>query len=162
MPSRSMFNKILLAVGSDNPSWEHVHVAGRLAARFGAQLTIVSVHRAVSQALGEPQYSQTLLPRLDEVETVLESARSIAMAEGAAEPSTESLEGDPVERIATLADGGGFDLLVIGTRQRGRIGSALLGSVSAGVAAHAHVPVLVVPESATAVRKGGADTSGVA
>jgi nucleotide-binding universal stress UspA family protein len=157
-----MFNKILLAVGSDNPSWEHVHVAGRLAARFGAQLTIVSVSRPVSPTLGEPLYSQTLLPRLGEAETVLEGARSIAMAEGAAEPSTESLEGDPVERIATLANRGGFDLLVIGTRQRGRIGAALLGSVSAGVAARAHVPVLVVPESATATRKGSAGVSGVA
>jgi nucleotide-binding universal stress UspA family protein len=142
-----MFEKILLAVGSDNPSWEHVHVAGRLAARFGARLDIVSVYRPVSLALGEPLYSEAATRRLEEADAVLKKARSVAMAEGAAEPNTESLEGDPAERIATHARSGGFDLIVIGTRQRGRIGAALLGSVSAGVAARAHVPVLVVPES---------------
>ena len=157
-----MFKKILLAVGSDNPSWEHVHVAGRLAARFGAELTIVSVHKPVSLTLGEPLYSETAIPRLDEAQTLLEKARSIAMAEGAFEPSTESIEGDPIERIATFASHGRFDLIVIGTRQRGRIGAALLGSVSSGVAAHARVPVLVVPEAATAAPDGGGEMSGVA
>jgi nucleotide-binding universal stress UspA family protein len=145
-----MFDKILLAVGSDNPSWEHVHVAGRMAARFGAKLAIVSVHKPVSLTLGEPLYSETAIARLEEAQAVLENARAVAIAEGANEPSIEAIEGDPVERIAALAGHGGFDLIVIGTRQRGRLGAALLGSVSAGVAAHAHVPVLVVPEAASA------------
>jgi nucleotide-binding universal stress UspA family protein len=141
-----MFNKILLAVGSDNPSWEHVHVAGRLAARPGVSLSIVSVRRPVSLNLGEPLYSETSIPRLEEADTVLSQAREAAIAEGADNPSVESLEGDPVARIAEFASHGEFDLIVIGTRQRGRLGAALLGSVSAGVAAHAGVPVLVVPE----------------
>jgi nucleotide-binding universal stress UspA family protein len=38
----------------------------------------------------------------------------------------------------------------MGTHRHGRIGAALLGSVSAGVAARAGRPVLVVPEPSSA------------
>ena len=46
---------------------------------------------------------------------------------------------------ALLAAAGGADLLVVGTRGRGAVESALLGSVSAYAVHHSRVPVTVVP-----------------
>jgi len=43
-----------------------------------------------------------------------------------------------------LADSKGADLIVVGSRGRGPVGSALLGSVSHGVVRQAKRPVLIV------------------
>ncbi|WP_210604900.1 universal stress protein [Brevibacterium oceani] len=59
-------------------------------------------------------------------------------------PVTTSVPvGDPKEVLASAS--GRAQLLVLGTRGRGRIKSALLGSVSRGVLDHAEGPVMVVP-----------------
>ncbi len=142
-----MYDRILLAVGGDDPSFEPARVAGRLASRLGARLTIVSVHRTTPQVLGEPYYTASVHDRLKETEAILDSARRAAEGAGAL-VEVEALEGPPVERIVDLARSGGYGLIVIGTRRLGRVQSALLGSVSAGVAAHSPIPVLVVPEPA--------------
>jgi nucleotide-binding universal stress UspA family protein len=47
-----------------------------------------------------------------------------------------------------------MDLMVCGSRGRGRPTSALLGSVSARLVAHGHCPVLVVPPSVGAYPPG--------
>ena len=145
-----MFDRILVAVGGHDTSLEPARAAGRLACLLGSELTIVSVHRPAPSVLGEPFYSESLIPRLQEAEATLEGARAAAVAEGAFEPQVESLEGDPAGRIGNLARDGGFGLVVMGTRRRGRVEAALLGSVSAAVAAHSAVPVMIVPEQASA------------
>jgi nucleotide-binding universal stress UspA family protein len=62
------------------------------------------------------------------------------------------LEGDPRERILTEAEVWGADLVVLGARGLGAVGSFLLGSVSTGVVQHAHCPVLVVKGRRPALR----------
>src|SRR6266536_2635351 len=52
--------------------------------------------------------------------------------------------GQPDEVILARLRDGRHDLLVMGTRGLGRVGSALLGSVSQAVLHQARVPVLVV------------------
>lgn len=142
-----MYDRILLAVGGDDPSFEPARVAGRLAHLLGARLTITSVHRPTPQVLGEPYYTDSVHERLEETEAILAHARRVAEAEGA-RAEVERLEGPTIERIVDHAREGGYGLIVIGTRRLGRLQSALLGSVSAGVAAHSPIPVLVVPEPA--------------
>jgi nucleotide-binding universal stress UspA family protein len=143
-----MFGKILLAAGGQEAS-EPARVAGRLCRELGARLTIISVYPHTIELLGEPTYGETLNKRLEEADDALAAASRVASAEGAGQPDTDKLEGDPVERIVKVAHDGDFELIVMGTRRRGRIEAALLGSVSAGVAARAGVPVLIVPEHKT-------------
>ena len=57
----------------------------------------------------------------------------------------EHLRRDGADReIALLAEEEGADLIVMGSRGRGRIRRVLLGSVSESVVRHAHCPALVV------------------
>ena len=48
------------------------------------------------------------------------------------------------EQIVAEAEEGGHDLVVLGSRGRGRLASTLLGSVGGDVHFHLHVPLLVV------------------
>jgi nucleotide-binding universal stress UspA family protein len=48
-------------------------------------------------------------------------------------------------KLLELADEQGAEAVVVGSRGIGRVESALLGSVSAGLLGHSHLPVLVVP-----------------
>jgi nucleotide-binding universal stress UspA family protein len=59
--------------------------------------------------------------------------------------------GDPAEEILRLVREEPIDLICMGTRGRGRVRGALLGSVSAAVLHHSPVPVVVIhppPEAA--------------
>jgi nucleotide-binding universal stress UspA family protein len=104
----------------------------------------MTVYHAPSDALGEPNYSRALEEALAEAQRILEEARRVALNAGGPEPKVEWLAGQPAETIVETARAGDYDLVVVGTLGRGRLGAALLGSVSSAVAAHAGRPVLVV------------------
>jgi nucleotide-binding universal stress UspA family protein len=57
--------------------------------------------------------------------------------------------GGRVEGLIAVCEDEDADLLVLGSRGRGRIASALLGSVSMRVAPRAPCPVAIVPEGAS-------------
>lgn len=52
--------------------------------------------------------------------------------------------GGPVDRIVEVAEGQGYDLVIMGTRGHGGLEGAFLGSVASGVVRKSKVPVLVV------------------
>jgi nucleotide-binding universal stress UspA family protein len=54
------------------------------------------------------------------------------------------LDGDPARELLKLAREGDFDVIVMGSRGRGRMTAALLGSVSNRVMHDADVPVIVI------------------
>ena len=60
---------------------------------------------------------------------------------------TRIAEGVPDRRIIEAAVDGGADLIVMGSRGRGRLRGALLGSTSQAVLHHSPVPVLVAHAS---------------
>lgn len=63
--------------------------------------------------------------------------------------------GEVAEEVVGLAEELDVDLIVVGTRGRGVIGRALMGSVSDSVVRHAHCPVVVARSQETSDSPGG-------
>jgi nucleotide-binding universal stress UspA family protein len=76
------------------------------------------------------------------LDTEVEKARSA----GGTVAQAYLREGGVAAEIVALAEELGAGLIVMGSRGRGGIGRALMGSVSDAVLRHAHCPVLVVRE----------------
>jgi nucleotide-binding universal stress UspA family protein len=57
---------------------------------------------------------------------------------------THLREGRAEEEIVEVAEEIGAGLIVLGSRGQGRLGRALMGSVSDAVVRHAHCPVTIV------------------
>lgn len=140
------FKRILVAVDGSDQALEAARVASRLARAVGGRLMLLTVYHEPSPALGEPNYSTALHEALDDARRTIERARQVVVEVGGPEPETEWLAGSPAETIMSAARDGEYDLVVMGTRGRGRLGAALLGSVSSAVAAGAGRPVLVAGE----------------
>jgi nucleotide-binding universal stress UspA family protein len=106
--------------------------------------TLLIVHApdgAAAAAPGEPA-----LRALDEEgERLLGAHAAAASARQPGVAVTTMLSHDPAADIL-IALSGDADLLVVGTHGRGGNLASILGSVSHRVAAHAHCPVVVVPE----------------
>ena len=76
-------------------------------------------------------------------------AEQVRMVEGAGAPVEEAhlnIDERPDRTIVHLSEDLGVGLIVMGSRGRGGMRRALMGSVSDAVVRHAHCPVLVVRE----------------
>lgn len=138
--------KILMATDGSASAHEAVGVGVELAAEHGAEVTFIHVFPAdnyvIAARLGPA------LPKPDEVDTdenevALRQAANVADAAGVSYV-LERVSGDTVDEIVTAADSMDADVIVIGSRGRGRMTSALLGSVSRGVLSESRRPVLIV------------------
>jgi nucleotide-binding universal stress UspA family protein len=141
------FTRILVAVDGSGHGGHATRLGARLARALGARLMLLTVYAEPSASLGEPNYSEALTEALDEARRILDEAREVVRQAAGPDPETESLGGAPADTIVSVARDGDYDLVVVGTRGRGRLGAALLGSVSSAVAARAGRPVLVVGEA---------------
>jgi anti-anti-sigma factor len=118
--------------------------AAGLARRRGARLESLIVFRGVAfggtstaGALGYRSANDTLHRMLT---TQLDAALA-AVGEGG--DTRRVLSGDPAAELSKAS--ARLDLLVLGSRGRGRVTAAPLGSVSGAVMRSAHCPVVVVP-----------------
>ncbi len=145
--------RILTAVDGSALSPKAVTFAADLAAKYGAELIVVTVAQELSAALiaeletyVRQEHSDKPLSELGSAnaETVLADTRLEAQANGARRISTRSFSGDPAEEIIALTEDLRSDLIVIGSRGHGRLAGLLLGSVAQKVLAHAACPVLLV------------------
>lgn len=116
-----------------------------LAQQTGAAVTFLAVRPAPIPVLGDPFYQRKVSEDLAALRPAVGRAVADADRRGVV-ADYEILEGDPGEQIVRLARLRDADLIVVGSRGRGAVASAVLGSVSQRVVHDADRPVLVVNE----------------
>ena len=90
----------------------------------------------------EQEYREIVAARRDAAETILGDAVSVLGLDAAVEKV--AVEGEPGRALCDLAAERGATVIVAGTRGRGGLRRAVLGSVSDHLVRHAPCPVLVV------------------
>ena len=115
--------KIVIATDGSSSSAQAIEFGLELASEHAAQVTFVYVAPALDRA-------------------PLEDALALA-AEHDVDAKAELLAGPPADEIVAYADTIDADLIVLGSRGRGALATALLGSVSRAVLHEARRPVLV-------------------
>jgi len=138
--------RILIATDGSQAADDAVSFGLDLAVRHGAAAVVVHVVPTVDfvPVLGGFGLvgAQAHEPYPGDVR-MLEEAGAEAAARGVP-VETKLLTGGTVDEIVAYADSCDVDLIVVGSRGHGPVGSALLGSTSLGVLHEAHRPVLVV------------------
>ena len=149
-PKMSIFpTKILLATDGSAQAQYAEQVAAELADETGSELHV----GCVEVVPYFPQYSAGMVVGHDRelYEKIEEEARETlrkltwqAKVAGGAVAEDHLRMGAPGEEIVRLAEAIGAGLIVMGSRGRGGMKRALMGSVSDSVVRCAHCPVLVV------------------
>jgi len=138
-------NTIVAAVDGSPSASGAVELAVAIASSCEAALVFVHVVRTldfVSDDVEEDAYAVPHEPTESE-RAVLDAA--VARARESGVDATTSLRfGSIAEEIAAYADVCNADLIVVGTRGRGRVASAIFGSVSLAVLHKSKRPVVIV------------------
>jgi nucleotide-binding universal stress UspA family protein len=146
--------KILLATDGSEGAELATRAAIDLADSIGFELHVVYVEPLagfMKNSAGEPGYDHGLYEKIEEEaqQKLRKLTWQVKVAGGAVDGSHLRI-GGVAEEVAELADELGAGLLVVGSRDRGRIRRALTGSVSDWIVRHALCPVLVVrPQKTT-------------
>lgn len=145
---------ILVPVDGSEYAKSAVRTAVGLASVYDATLIIISVVAPPAYGIAGPVGAPADLNEYYRLETgdatsAVDAAVAIAK-EGGVSTKSEVLRPDRsvVETIVDFASNEKVDLIVMGTRGLGGFKKMLLGSVSGGVIAHAHCPVLVFRQGA--------------
>ncbi len=144
--------EILIATDGSAGAQVAVEEGVWLAKMLGAKAVFVAVARPPLLVLGDPYYQRALSADLEKARAAI--AAAIPAAEERDVPyETEILEGLPAGAIRDLARARDVDLIVVGSRGRGGVAGALLGSVSADVVHRTDRPVLVARPRALAQQR---------
>jgi nucleotide-binding universal stress UspA family protein len=146
---------LLCGIDDSAPGRHAAYVAGSLARRLGAELTLMHVvsdgtpaEESRADACGVPVRIRARGPQAAAARTALgELANDVAVQTGA-RVSLAIDAGEPAPRLAAAAQELGCDLIVIGHTRRGRIGDLLLGEVHGRLIGCAPLPIALVPAGA--------------
>ena len=139
-----MFNNILVAYDGSSSSRAAVQQALELAKVNNAHVTVLSVAPSVAPLAGLSgvNIEQIGVELQQWAERSAREAASTAPAELHVDTVTRS--GHIGEQIVAEIEAGGYDLVVLGSRGRGRLTSELFGSANAYVHFHSRVPLLSI------------------
>jgi nucleotide-binding universal stress UspA family protein len=130
--------RILLAYDGGEPARRALDTAIDLARKYEARVDVVSVVPFHSGRAPVDPWDDHIV-HADE----LRDAKAILEEHGLQPELAESV-GDPAVTIERIANDGGYDTVVIGSRGLGALSRFLQGSVSTHVAGNAHTTVVVV------------------
>ena len=140
--------KILAAIDGSKPALNAVKSAINLVRQLSStsnSITLISVHDDVglrhAKAFVGREVVADYLRELSEKE--LKRAHKLLAAAGI-KHDLEVRTGHVAKEIASLAESGKYDLLVLGAKGRNAVADLLLGSVAQRVLATAQTPVLLV------------------
>lgn len=129
--------KILVAYDGGEPAHKALETAIELASRYDASISVVSVvpfHPG--RAPMDPWDDAAVHAQ------ALDEARQILAERGMTADLLEPI-GDPAATIERIANDGGYDTVVVGSRGLGAISRFLQGSVSGHVATHSSATVVI-------------------
>ncbi len=133
---------ILLATDGSSEAELAATTAADLAKSTGSELHVVHVGELLPTVLAQTELEPAQLERQAR-ELLDEQVRRVEEAGGTVKEAHLRL-GRADEEIVDLAQGMGAGMIVMGSRGRGRIRRALMGSVSDSVVRHAPCPVTIV------------------
>ena len=143
-----MYRNILVALDSSEIAARALAEAAELALALNSRLTIISV----APDLPSAAYRAGIDVKALEAEVLAEVE---ALMRGAVDSLPEGLpvttvvrRGNPGAEIVGQIERGDHDLVVMGSRGRGRVTSSLFGSVAAHVHFHSRVAMLVLQPQA--------------
>jgi nucleotide-binding universal stress UspA family protein len=136
--------RILLATDGSREAELAATTAVDLAKSTNSELHVVHVGEFLPTMLAQTEVEPAQLER-EAQEQLDEQVRRIEEAGGTVQEAHLRL-GRADEEIVDLAHDVGAGFIVMGSRGRGRMRRALMGSVSDSVVRHAHCPVTIVRE----------------
>jgi nucleotide-binding universal stress UspA family protein len=136
--------KILLATDGSEEARLAASTAADLAKGTDSELHVVHVVEPTPTFLAQTEEEPGELRREARLR-LDEEVRRVEEAGGTVEEA-HLRQGQAAEEIIELAESLDVGLIVMGSRGRGRIRRALMGSVSDSVVRHAHCPVTIVRE----------------
>jgi nucleotide-binding universal stress UspA family protein len=114
-----------------------------IATRRRARVIIVSAYEPIPRDLGTPHLEEMMARRPAEGQSIAGEAAA-ALERNEIDYEIDVLEGPAAEAILSVARTRPCDVIVMGSRGRGRLHSMLLGSISQRVVQEAPCPVLIV------------------
>ena len=152
-----MFQKILVPLDGSSYSLKALDEASQIAKMSSGKSTLTNVYSAKSIMTSKSELStRGDIGPLDSTEAgvsrmIERAARNRILQDGeqriratGVQVERKLVEGHTVQEIVRLANGGNFDLIVMGARGVSHISKTFLGSVTEGVLHHANCPVLVI------------------
>jgi nucleotide-binding universal stress UspA family protein len=150
-----MGRSIVCGVDGSLDSEAALDVAAQLADRLGSTLILAHVAEPAYAYAAPYPSGWTTVPMAGAAEAAAKEEDSeqllerVALAAGRADAERRVAIGHPAEKLAELADEEGAELVVVGSRGRGALRAAFLGSVSYNLVGVARCPVLIVPPGAS-------------
>ena len=142
MPPR--YRNVLVAFDGSPESELALAHAVAIAQVYRARLALVAVLAPPPLLSWQAPGGMRGVHETEQAELAEATARGRRQGPGGPPVTTALLDGDPARELVRAARDGEHDVIVMGSRGRGRVTAAVLGSVSNHVMHEAGIPVIVV------------------